>query len=225
MTRRLCGFRPTGQLHIGHKIAVIDPALAGADVLVAVYHAGAGNNSLIAQSIRVLRTYGVPSERIVMQDKVFDSVLYFKLMHLAKTGRLHSLTQYKHAPQNERTAHLLTYPVLMAHDVAGYDEIVVGPDQKQHLEYARDLLSQLGLKKLDDSPREIEAKIKRAVSTNAADPSIGLAEDAGITNLEKLYRIATGRDCNADGLDPRSRTGEFKEQLAAALISFLALPE
>lgn len=28
----------------------------------------------------------------------------------------------------------------MAHDVAGYDEVLVGEDQRQHLEYARRLL-------------------------------------------------------------------------------------
>ena len=50
------------------------------------------------------------------------------------------MTQYKSTEEDDRTGQLMTYPVLMAHDVAGYTEIIVGEDQKQHLEYARKLL-------------------------------------------------------------------------------------
>lgn len=37
--KKLCGLRPTGKLHIGHYFAVIEPAMHGADVLIATYHA------------------------------------------------------------------------------------------------------------------------------------------------------------------------------------------
>ena len=41
---------------------------------------------------------------------------------------------------DENDAHLLIYPVLMVHDIMGYDEVLVGDDQAQHLNYARDLI-------------------------------------------------------------------------------------
>lgn len=51
------------------------------------------------------------------------------------------MTQFKSVENSNRTAHLLTYPVLMVHDVAGYQEVLVGEDQEQHLQFARKLLS------------------------------------------------------------------------------------
>ena len=59
-------------------------------------------------------------------------------MNIASIGDLERMTQYKAA--TDKTAQLLTYPVLMTHDVAGYEQVLVGEDQKQHLEYARRLL-------------------------------------------------------------------------------------
>jgi tryptophanyl-tRNA synthetase len=48
------------------------------------------------------------------------------------------MTQYKNA--KHKTGHILTYPVLMVHDICGYDEIIVGDDQLQHLELAKILI-------------------------------------------------------------------------------------
>ena len=139
-TRRLCGFRPSGRLHLGHYFAVVRPAIdTGADVLVADHHApdGAGTDA----AIRTLTTFGVPAANVVRQREVFDAELYFRLMHLATAGDLGRMTQYQSAGEGDRTGHLLTYPVLMAHDVAGYHEVLVGDDQEQHLRFARKLLA------------------------------------------------------------------------------------
>jgi len=104
------------------------------DVLVANYHAPTERANL-----EVLYNFGV--KNIKLQKDVFNPELYFKLLQLAKIGDLNRMTQFKSAETSNRTAHLLTYPVLMVHDVAGYEEVMVGEDQEQHLQYARKLLN------------------------------------------------------------------------------------
>lgn len=105
-------------------------------MLVANYHAPEEKN--LENAVNQLRRYGV--QNIRLQKEVFDAELYFRLLNLAKIGDLSRMTQYKATNEDDRTGQLLTYPVLMAHDVAGYSEVVVGLDQKQHLEYAKKLL-------------------------------------------------------------------------------------
>ena len=133
----LCGIRPTGRLHIGHYFSVIKPGLGGADVLVADYH---GNPELGDDMESKLIKYGV---KIVRQKDVFSSDLYFKLVEMCRMGELERMTQYKSA--KVKTPQLLMYPVLMAHDIVGYDKVFVGEDQRQHLEYAKVLLARVGL--------------------------------------------------------------------------------
>src|SRR5438045_1352411 len=128
MTSKLCGLRPTGRFHLGHYFSVIKPALEGADVLIANYHAPQKTN--LEQTIQTLRRFGI--KNLKLQNEVFDAKFYFELLSLAMMGELERMTQYKSS--NQWTAQLLTYPILMTHDVAGYDQILVGEDQKQHLE-------------------------------------------------------------------------------------------
>lgn len=131
--KKLCGIRPTGRLHLGHYFSVIKPALElGADVLVADYHAPKDEGDLMEAQLGL---FGI---KVIRQKDVFNPKLYFGLLNLAKIGELERMTQYKSA--KIKTAHLLTYPVLMAHDVIGYGEVIVGDDQRQHLEYAKVLL-------------------------------------------------------------------------------------
>ena len=106
------------------------------EVLVANYHAPEEVN--LEGSIETLKRFGVT--RIRLQKDVFDAQLYFELLNLAKFGDLNRMTQFKSAEEDTRTGQLLTYPVLMAHDVAGFEEVIVGIDQEQHLQYARKLL-------------------------------------------------------------------------------------
>ena len=104
------------------------------EVLIANYHSP--QDDATSDVIRTLQKFGV--ENIKLQREVFNPELYFKLMAIASIGDLKRMTQYKST--KDQTAHLMTYPVLMAHDVAGYEEVMVGADQTQHLEYARRLL-------------------------------------------------------------------------------------
>lgn len=185
----LVGIRPTGQLHLGHYFAVIRPALSiGCDVLIADYHAPSGDGDRLEKE---LKKFGV--KNIKRQKDILNADLFFRLLDITPSGELSRMTQYKSA--TKRTAHLFVYPVLMAHDVAGYDEVIVGEDQRQHLEFARRILPKVGIKPpkgnylggrimsltnplkkmskvdpvgcifLDDSYKTIREKLKKAVTT------------------------------------------------------------
>ena len=133
--KRICGFRPTGRLHLGHYFAVVVPGReGGTTVLVATYHAPERDEAKVARSVETLRRLGVKDVKI----QAIDLDLYFRLLNLAPVAELERMTQFKSTEGG--SAHLLTYPVLMAHDIVGYDEVVVGDDQAQHLEFAARLL-------------------------------------------------------------------------------------
>jgi len=224
--------RPTGRLHIGHYFANIQPALDGADLLIATFHAPDERFDVMP----TLARFGV--QNVVRQEDVFNAELYFRLLGLASAGDLERMTQYKSS--NEPTAHLFVYPVLMVHDVAGYDEVIVGEDQTQHLEFARRLLKRYnkhygqnlrvptaspiagrimsftdptskmsksepqGCLFLDDSHEEVAAKIRRATMT---------AE--GRENVIDLYR-------RLGGLEPIPEMNQpLKELLTEQVLKIL----
>ena len=135
--KSLCGLRPTGRLHIGHYFSCIRPGLSGADVLIAAYHAPFCTDETINSVLFTLSRFGAIN--VVHQKNIFDATLYFRLLAITYPGELERMTQYR--ASDDKTAHLFIYPVLMVHDVAGYDEVIVGEDQTQHLNFARDLLA------------------------------------------------------------------------------------
>lgn len=135
--KAICGLRPTGRLHIGHYFSCIRPALNGADLLIATFHAPFASQEKVASVLFTLQRFG--DMNVVHHQNLFNAQLYFRLLALTYPGELNRMTQYRSS--EEKNAHLFVYPVLMVHDVAGYDEVVVGEDQTQHLNFARDLLS------------------------------------------------------------------------------------
>lgn len=137
--KTLVGVRPSGKLHLGHYFSVILPAIElKADVLVADYHSPEGDGD---ETAKELARFGC---KVIRQKDIFNPELFFKLLALAPFGRLTRMTQFK--DKKMTTAHLFTYPVLMAHDISGYDKVVVGDDQRQHLEFGRYLLQKAGIK-------------------------------------------------------------------------------
>jgi tryptophanyl-tRNA synthetase len=135
--KTLCGFRPTGQLHIGHYFSVIEPSINGADVLIAEYHAPEVTDRDINDICVLLKKYGVTN--IILQRNIFNPLLYFRMLNLASIGELNRMTQYR--SNNNPTPHLFCYPVLMACDIVNYDAVIVGEDQIQHLNFSNDLLT------------------------------------------------------------------------------------
>src|SRR5271170_2092531 len=217
VAHRLTGIRPTGRMHIGHYFSVIKPALElDATVLIAEYHAPQSTSDDQQGMFDTLRSFGVKDIR--SQAEEFSAQTYFELLSIARVGELSRMTQYMSAG-DDNDAHLLMYPVLMVHDVMGYDEILVGDDQTQHINYARDLIERYnrvfeasirlpiarpvggrvmsltepdkkmsksepeGCLFLDDSPADVERKIRAATMTKE-----------GQLNLIDLYRNLGGTE-------------------------------
>ena len=217
---------------------MIKPGQNGVTVLVANYHAPEEKN--LEKSVNSLKGFGV--QNIVMQKDIFNADLYFKLLTIAKIGDLGRMTQYKSTKAEDRTGQLLTYPVLMAHDVAGYSEVIVGLDQEQHLQYARKLL-----KKCNDvygtefpvpTPHIVVGRVKdlrepqKKMSKSSPQGCLFLddtsddirlkirkatADEEGLNNLKFLYGEFVG------GEIPESNF-ELKEKLSKSLIDLSKQP-
>lgn len=203
--RCISGIRPTGRLHLGNYIGSIQPALKyEADVLIAEYHAPYGNVVMLANE---LKHYFKPN-KIKFQSDQFNARLFFEMLESTPTGLLRHMPQYK---EKDKNALMFTYPVLMAQDIAEYDYVIVGDDQKPHIEFAKDILVKMGytcpkpiyeggrvmdlrhpenkMSKsapssclfLKDTPEEAYKKIRKAVTT-----------DAGLANLHFIYRTLSG---------------------------------
>jgi tryptophanyl-tRNA synthetase len=239
--KRLCGLRPTedGRLHLGHLSSVIRPAVEhGCDVLIADFHAPDTIHRSHAAIHLTLERFGVPAGKIICQRDAMDLPLYFRLLGLAKMGELSRMTQYKDTDPTLRTAHLLTYPVLMAHDVARYDAVYVGDDQRQHLEYAEKLLRRAGL----NAPRaEIVGgrvmdlkRPKDKMSKSSPEGCLFLDDDAdtirqkirkanttfeGAKNLAALYMAFVGGQI--PGKYTTDKGEGLKDRLAEALVKLL----
>lgn len=203
--RVISGIRPTGKLHLGNYIGSILPAIKyDAYVLIAELHAPKGSASGLTGEL--LKYF--PAEKLLFQSLEFDAKLYFELLEETPTGLLKHMPQYK---EKDKNALMFTYPVLMAHDIAGYDQVVVGDDQRPHIELAKDILYRVGKKCpeplyeggrvmdlrhperkmsksfpdsclfLSDSDELVEKKVRKAVT-----------DEAGRKNLEFIYTSLGG---------------------------------
>jgi tryptophanyl-tRNA synthetase len=202
----ISGIRPSGKLHLGNYIGSMLPALKyDADVLIAEFHAPEGDERELYGQLRKYFEYG----KIHFQSDVFNAELYFKLLQLTPTGLLQHMPQYK---EKDKNALMFTYPVLMAHDIAEYDYVIVGEDQRPHIEFANDILHKVGktcpkaiyeggkvmdlrhperkMSKsepesclfMDDEPEVAEKKIVKAVTN-----------EAGRKNLEFIFEALGGQ--------------------------------
>lgn len=239
---QLCGLRPTGDLHIGHYFAVIRPALAGAEVLIATYHAPEATSETVDKVIATLERFGVPRRQIKRQERVFSAEVYFRMLHLTHLGELERMTQYREA--SEKNPHLFVYPVLMAHDVVNYDEVIVGDDQTQHLNFARDLIKRYNkaydatfhvpiarptagrvMSLTDPAKKMSKSEPNGCIFLNDLPQLIihkvrkAVADEAGRENLIELYR-------QFGGVDPIPQmNAALKNSLTARILNVLETTE
>lgn len=233
--QRLTGIRPTGRMHIGHYFSVIEPATElGATVLIAEYHAPQSDFNEVITMQQTLHKFGV--EEVHLQSDEFDPQLYFQLLSIARVGELERMTQYM-SGGDDNDAHLLVYPVLMVHDVVGYDEILVGDDQMQHINYARDLIERWNktfggsvrlpvgravggrvmsltdpTKKMSKSEPEGCIFLDDKPSDIERKVKAAVMDDAGRENLVELYRAFGGTE------DIPRMNSEFKPMVATAIM-------
>lgn len=155
---RLTGLKPTGRLHIGNYFGALKPFIDtyrdyDSYLMVADYHALTTQKdaqTLQADILDIVKTYlavGLDPEQAVLfrqsdnQDHMELAWIFNCLVTVPFLQQAHAYKD-KVAKGQEANVGLFTYPMLMAADIVLYDIdlVPVGEDQRQHLEYTRDVV-------------------------------------------------------------------------------------
>ncbi len=153
------GIKPTGRLHFGNYFGAmkqnIDLSSSGefeSYVFIADYHALTtvrNGDELRQQTIEAVASYiacGLDVSKVILfkQSSVPEVTeltwIFNNLVTMPYMMRAHAFKD-KEAKDQDVNVGLFDYPVLMASDILiyGADIVPVGADQKQHVEYARDI--------------------------------------------------------------------------------------
>ncbi len=163
--RALTGIKPTGEPHLGNWLGAIEPALALARdyetcYFIADYHAlttvhsGEEMRRHVREIAAAYLAFGLDPERSVFYrqsdvPEIFE--LSWILSCFTPKGFMNRAHAYKDFvtrnqaagkdPDADINMGLFGYPVLMAADILMFnaDVVPVGADQKQHVEFARDI--------------------------------------------------------------------------------------
>lgn len=147
------GIRPTGNIHLGNYLGAIKQwkeLQKKHDCVFFVADLHSQNNCKEAAVTKMqLRNCGVSNEFIWFESDFKAEILelYHDLSFQVPTSWLNRMTQFKDKSRTEETTlALLSYPVLMAADIFyfGGTHIPIGDDQKQHIEFVRDLAQRTG---------------------------------------------------------------------------------
>ncbi|MFC6879593.1 MULTISPECIES: tryptophan--tRNA ligase [Actinomadura] len=157
MPRRLTGFTPSGDLHLGNYIGAIAPIVSRQhteDTVVFISdlhaltleHDPAEVRRRTLEFATLLLAAGADPGRslFLVQSHVPEHTeLHYLLECATGYGEAQRMIQFKEKAgrQHQVRMSLLTYPILMAADILLYDadEVPVGEDQSQHVELARDI--------------------------------------------------------------------------------------
>lgn len=247
------GIQPTNDLTLGNYLGALCNFVKLQNnykniVFVADLHALTTDfkSDLDTQSLKILKYYlavGLDLDKTIIfkQSDVLEHTFMSYLLTCNTTmGELSRMTQFKDKAQKFKNSNgtefiptgLLIYPVLMAADILLYnpDVVIVGSDQKQHLELTRNIairinnrfkkeffkipepyiakygsrimdlqdpskkMSKSSINKkgtifLSDSPKEIETKIKSALTDNFNKVKFDLEKQPGISNLITIYHL------------------------------------
>ena len=154
----LSGVKPTGRPHIGNYLGSIKQFVEMQDsgnevfAFIANLHALTSVQNareLKTNTIELVKDYiacGLDPKKIslfLQSDIEVHTELSWIFSNLVTVPFMERAHAYKDALQNGKEANvgLFTYPILMAADILLYspDLVPVGSDQKQHVEYARDI--------------------------------------------------------------------------------------
>lgn len=152
------GVQPSGNLHIGNYIGALKQWVDAQNSTESIFcivdlHAITvpQDPALLRQKVlEVAALYiasGIDPEKahiFIQSENPNHTYLSWILNCVTPFGQLERMTQFKDKSQKyqeQTTAGLFDYPVLMAADILLYqtDEVPVGEDQKQHIELTRDL--------------------------------------------------------------------------------------
>jgi tryptophanyl-tRNA synthetase len=156
MPRRLTGFTPSGNLHLGNYLGAMRPIITRHTTDTVVFisdlhaltleHDPADVRQRTLEFATLLLAAGLDPDAclFMVQSHVPEHTeLHYLLECVTGYGEAQRMIQFKEKSrrrQQVRTS-LLTYPILMAADILLYDteEVPVGEDQSQHVELARDV--------------------------------------------------------------------------------------
>ena len=152
------GVQPSGDLHIGNYIGALKQWVQAQGSTESIFCIVDLHAITVPQDPSVLRqkvlevaalyiASGIDPEKshiFVQSENPNHTYLSWILNCVTPFGQLERMTQFKDKSQkyqDQTTAGLFDYPVLMAADILLYqtDEVPVGEDQKQHIELTRDL--------------------------------------------------------------------------------------
>lgn len=155
--RLLSGIKPTGRIHIGNYFGALKQFVDLQEhyntfVMVANLHALTAlptKETMLEDTKNLVLDYlgaGLDPEKVTLfrqSDVPAHANLAWVLSNLITPAYLERAHAYKDAEAKKKEVNVGTfmYPVLMASDILLYDTDVVpvGKDQKQHIEYARDI--------------------------------------------------------------------------------------
>ncbi|MBL7081004.1 MAG: tryptophan--tRNA ligase [Candidatus Omnitrophica bacterium] len=156
--RVLSGIQPTGNIHIGNYLAAVQNWVLRQDEFenifcivdlhaITIYQDPRILKRQIRQLAALLIASGIDPQKsfVFVQSQVSaHAQLAWILNCFTPMGWLNRMTQFKEKSKeckNEVSTGLFDYPVLMAADILLYetDLVPVGEDQKQHVEFARDI--------------------------------------------------------------------------------------
>ncbi len=244
MKKILTGLTATNKLTLGNYIGAILPLkkMSEEDALiylfVADYHAISQNieakdlkkniNNLL--KVFIASGFDMNKTKIYIQSEIFGHTdLAFLLSGLTYVGELNRMTQFKDKSQKQSNgttsipASLLYYPILMAADILLYkaNDVVVGQDQKQHLELARNIAERFNNKYGETFPLPNpiigsdsgkimslkDPKTKMSKSDKNIDATIFLNDDSE-TIKHKISKAVTDSD-NQVFLDRENKPGVY----------------
>lgn len=168
MKRVLTGIQPTNDLTFGNYFGSINELknfLHNDElfIFVADLHSitlGNFDHNLLMYKKNIVKYYlasGLIGDNVYIFNQsslIEHTILNHILLCISTIGELERMTQFKDKSQKQTngtekiSAGLLTYPVLMASDILLYDTdlVVVGMDQKQHLELTKNLANRFNKK-------------------------------------------------------------------------------
>ncbi len=161
----LTGIKPTGTPHLGNYVGALKPLIEMSKtnktfMFIADLHA---LNIIRDPKLIKQHTYEIAASLMALGLDLENAVLFRQsdivevyqlatlLMNVTPKGLMNRAHSYKAAMDKNAAAGLdadagvnmglYTYPILMAADILlyGADEVPVGADQKQHVEFARDI--------------------------------------------------------------------------------------
>lgn len=164
MKKVLTGLQPSGKLTLGNYIGAIRPMIKNQDeydstIFVADMHAitvpqePAKLKENIKNLLAIYLACGIDPNKntiFLQSDNIYHANVSWILECLTPYGELSRMTQFKDKSLKNQnfSAGLLTYPVLMASDILIYDVdyVPVGQDQKQHVELTRNIAERVNKK-------------------------------------------------------------------------------